>query len=283
MARYAAGSPVRVSTEVRDAAGTLTPPGTILLRVKKPDGTFLADYTTPTLDSTGKYHQDIPAADVATIGHYAYAWITSGAAAGVSPSAAFEVVDPFTATHITYQDARDRLNTSATSDSEVQAFIVAAVSAQEQRVGPVAPRTVTESLYAHYGRLALSTRPVMSVTSATLNGVAVSTTAWLVPSAMAGLVDLGSGAWWGSGGPSFSGQLYSVTYTAGRNPVPQDLVEAALLRVMHAEATQRGGSGGGQVIGSASSDIATGVDSSDFLLMLRAQDLEKPYVLPSVA
>ena len=69
-------------TEVRDDTGALATPGTILLRVKKPDGTPLPDYTTPTADSLGKYHQDIPAADLTVVGHYAYAWITTGTAAG---------------------------------------------------------------------------------------------------------------------------------------------------------------------------------------------------------
>jgi hypothetical protein len=211
------------------------------------------------------------------LGHYQYAWITTGTAAGVSPPAAFEVVDLFTPTHVTFADAKARLNISATSDDEVQSMVAAAVSAQEQRVGAVAPRTVVEAVYAHYGRLSLSTRPVLAVTSATLSGVAQTITGWTVPSAMAGLVELNTGAWWGSTGPTFSGLLYTVTYTAGRSPVPQDLVEAALLRVQAAYDTQR--SPAGIPLGN---EVDSGFGSS-YPLLLRAADLEKPYVLPSVA
>jgi len=297
VARYAQGQPVRVSTEVRDATGALTTPGTILLRVKKPDGTFLADYSSPTLDSTGKYHVDVPASDVTTLGHYAYAWITSGTAAGVSPPAAFEVVDPFTPSHITFADARQRLNTSATSDDEIQAFIAAAVSAQERRVGAIAPRTVTEVVTGwpqgyhswHPGYLMLGqTRPaeqlpVLSVTSATLNGVTVDTSQWFVENGLAGKIRPSVSWPFGSSAPGFTYGVFAVTYVAGRSPVPQDLVEAGLLRVMHYAATQRGGGGGAQIIGAASTDEPVGVDSTDFLLILRAEDLEKPYLMSGIA
>lgn len=310
MARYASGQPVRVSTEVRDPAGALTTPGTILLRVRKPDGTFLPDYTSPTADSTGKYHQDVPASDLVTTGHYAYAWITTGSAAGVSPSAAFEVVDPFAATHVTFGDVKARLNISAVSDSEIQDMIASAVSEQERRVGAVAPRTVTEvvsgwpgwhgygydgyGMYGgrgHPGYLLLGQQkpteqlPVLSVTSATLNGSTVDVSQWYVENGLAGMIRPSVSWPFGSSAVGFTYGTYAVTYVAGRNPVPQDLVEAALLRVQHSYATQRGASaGGGQIIGAGSSDVAgSGVDSSDFLLMLRAQDKEKPYVLPSIA
>ncbi len=282
MARYAQGQPVRLSTEVRDATGALATPGSILLRIKKPDGTFLADYTSPTADAQGKYHVDVSALDLAATGHYAYAWITTGTAAGVSPPAAFEVVDAFAPTHITWSDVLERLQLtdvtlSASKQAELQGFMASAVSAQEQSVGAVAPRTVTETLYAHHGRLSLSTRPVLSVASATVSGSAQDVSGWTVPSAMAGLVELGTGPWWGYG-PAFSGLAYTVVYTAGRNPVPPDLVEAALLRVEAAYETQR--SPAGLPVSGLDDGGAT---STAYPLVLRAQDLERPYVLPNVA
>jgi hypothetical protein len=287
MPRYAQAQPVRVSTEVRDTSGALVDPTSILLRVKKPDGTFLADYTSPTKDSTGKYHQDLSALDVATLGHYQYAWITTGTAAGVSPAAAFEVVDPFTPTHITFDDVVARvLNPSGAATistdtrSELQAMMASAVSEQEQSVGAVAPRTVVETVYAHHGHLALSTRPVLSVVSATLSGSPVDITNWRVPSAMAGLVHPYA---WGYGYGNYGGYgyfrstPYVVTYTAGRNPVPQDLVEAALLRVQASYETQR------SPAGLPVAGVEDGATSTAYPLILRAQDKERPYVLPNVA
>lgn len=287
MPSYAVAQPVRLATIITDpATGEPADATSISLILQRPDLTTQT-YTTASTPAivhgtTGNY--SILLNDETQPGPYQYAWVTTGSAPGETPSAGFTLVARFTPAHIFYEDARARLNISAATDSEIQDMIASAVSEQEQRVGAVAPRPVTEQLYAHHGRLALSTRPVVAVVSATLAGSPVDVSTWRVPAAMAGLVELGTGPWWGSSGPAFSGQLYTVTYTAGRNPVPQDLVEAALLRVQHSYATQRGASaGGGQIIGAGSSDLSVGVDSSDFLLLLRAQDKEKPYVLPSVA
>lgn len=282
MPRYAVGSPVRVSTEIRDITGTLTTPGAILLRVKRPDGTFLPDYTSPAADSTGKYHQDVPSSDLVQLGHFQYAWITTGTAAGVSPAASFELVDPFAPLHITLADAKARLQLDKVTtvdqgrDDELQAFIASAVAEQEARVGPVAPRTVTETVYGHFGRLALSTRPVLSVTSATLNGSSVDVSTWRVPSPMSGLIEAGTGAYWG-GSYGTAGGLYTITYTAGRNPVPADLTEAALLRVQASYETQRGPAG------LPLADQQDAGFGSSYPLLAQAESKEAPYVLPVIA
>jgi hypothetical protein len=274
VARFAQGAPVRLSTEVKDATGAYATPGTILLRVKKPDGTFLPDYTSPTADAAGKYHQDIAAADANTLGHYQYAWITTGTAAGVSPPAAFEVVDAFAPTHITWSDVLEQLGLtdatlSAGKQAELQRYMASAVAEQEQRVGAVAPRQVTDTVTAYGGRLWLPTRPVLSVVSATFAGLTVSVADWRVGPPMAGYV--------ASMSSPLAGE-YVVTYTAGRQPVPQDLVEAALLRVQHSYESQRGP---GEA---AFGEVADGgIGSSPFRLLLQAQDKEKPYVLPTVA
>jgi hypothetical protein len=274
MPRYAQGSPVRLSTEVRDAAGVAAAPGSILLRVKRPDGTFLPDYTAPVEDSQGKYHQDLPAADLTQLGQYAYAWITTGAAAGVSPPASFQVVDPFAPSHVSFGDVRARLNLPASTlgDDELQDMIASAVAEQEHWVGAVAPRQVTETVTAASGRLELSTRPVLSVVSAALAGtLPVSVTGW-APTA-AGCVTA----------PVYLSGAYTVTYLAGRNPVPPDLVEAALKRVQFMYDPQRGGSGGYRVGGV---DIGGGADdggTARFLMLRDAERLEAPYRMPVVA
>jgi hypothetical protein len=277
VARYAQGQPVRLSTEVKDATGAYATPGSILLRVKKPDGTFLADYTSPTADALGKYHQDIGATDLAALGHYQYAWITTGTAAGVSPPASFEVVDPFAPTHITWSDVLERLGLttatlSASQQAELQGFMASAVATQEKWVGAIAPRSVTETVYPDGGLLWLSTRPVMSITSATYNGSPVLTVgSWVLGSPLAGTVGWPSYGFYGSTVP------YVVTYVAGRNPVPPDLVTAALDRVAADYETQR------SPAGLPVSGLEDGATSTAYPLILRAQDKERPYLLSGLS
>jgi hypothetical protein len=266
--RYAQGQPVSVSTTVTLVDGTPVDPTTIRLRVRMPDGSMLPDYNAPARDSIGQFHQDLDPADLSLLGSYQYAWVTTGAGAGVSPAAGFSVVDPFAPTHISFDDARKRLGLRSASDDEVQDMMASAVAEQEHSVGAVAPRQVTETVTAFGGRLWLSTRPVLEVLSATtVAGAPVSTSGWRVGSEMAGSV--------GSVDGPIVGTLV-VTYTAGRNPVPQDLVEAALLRVQHSYETQRGPAE------LPLADAAEGGGAS-FLLMLRAREKEAPYALPVIA
>ena len=122
MARYPQGQPVRLSTTVRDLTGTLVTAGTLTLVVKlaAADGTFTTTgtYATPTADSTGMYHQDIPVTDLAAIGHYQYAWTATGTGAGVS-FGDFDVFDPFepgTGLYCTIEELKSRLRIGGTSD-----------------------------------------------------------------------------------------------------------------------------------------------------------------------
>jgi len=273
MARIPLGQPLRLSTTVKDPAGVLTDPGAISLIILKPDLTqqTLTTATTPQVvrDGPGLFHLDYTPA---TVGPYRYYWLTTGNAAGTTKTAGFNVTDPFVPAHISFDDVKARLNITAASDDELQDMIASAVSEQEQRVGAVAPRTVVETVYPSCGRLWLSTRPVLSVTSATYNGSNVATVgSWTVGLPMAGDVA------WPSGGGFYGATPYVVTYVAGRSPVPQDLVEAALLRVQASYETQR------SPAGLPVSGIEDGATSTAYPLILRAQDKEAPYVLPSVA
>lgn len=274
MPRRPQGQPVTVSTTVSvtdpvTGVVTLTDPGSILLRVRKPDLTYLPDFTSPTHPSVGKFYVSLSATDLATLGQYRWAWITTGTAAGTSPRAGIiDVVDPFAPAHISAEDVRLRLNVSATDD-EMQDMIDSAIQEQEASVGPVAPRTVTRTVYPSSGVLLLPP-PVISVTSITpVGGTALSLAGLDLSGLSAGIVRPGTqGGFWASS--------YSVVLVAGRNPIPQDLVEAALLRVQHSYETQRG---------PAEMPLAEAVEGggSAFVLMLRARDKEAPYVIPAVA
>jgi len=268
VARYPLGQPLRLSTTVTDpSTGNPVDPGSISVKMQLPDLT-VQTITSLSHDGTGVYHLDYTPT---LVGPHRYYWVTTGNGAGATPTAGFNVTDPFAPAHISFDDVKARLNITAASDDELQDMIASAVSEQEQRVGAVAPRTVVETVYPSCGRLWLSTRPVLSITSATYNGSSVAT----VGSWMLGLPMAGDVAW--TAGGFYGLTPYVVTYVAGRNPVPQDLVEAALLRVQASYETQR--SPAGLPVGG----LEDGATSTAYPLILRAQDKEAPYVLPSVA
>lgn len=76
---YQKGDLVRISGVFKDVAGTLIDPGTVTLKVTKPDGTTTT-YTyggSPAVvkDSTGNYHVDASADQT---GRWLYTWISTG-------------------------------------------------------------------------------------------------------------------------------------------------------------------------------------------------------------
>jgi hypothetical protein len=174
VARYPLGQPVRVSTTVRDTTGALVNATTLTLLVKlaQADGTQLTTgtYTGPVNDSTGTYHQDIPAADLASTGHYQYTWTATGTTAGVS-FGEFDVFDPFEVSVLPLQDAKDALNipqANTGSDTEIQQYIATIGSNLERMTGgPLVNRTVTEraELTGDFTVLQVRQRPLVSVTS----------------------------------------------------------------------------------------------------------------------
>jgi hypothetical protein len=151
VARYPLGQPIRLTTTVRDTTGTLVDAGTLTLVAKlaQADGTqvITGTYATPAHDSTGTYHQDIPVTDLASTGHYQYAWTSTGTGAGVS-FGDFDIFDPFETAVLPLQDAKDTLNipqSSTGSDAEIQSWIATIESSLERATGgPVVNRAVTE-------------------------------------------------------------------------------------------------------------------------------------------
>ncbi len=253
MPRYAlrpdgtGAGPVTVSTTVTNSlTGALMDAGTIKLTVRKPDGTPLPDYTTPTHDGTGLYHQDIPKTDLTVIGHYAYVWTVDGAGAGVSPGAAsFDLFDPFEVTILTLSDAKDMLNiaqTDTTDDAEIQRKIASIESGLERFTGgPIITRTISNErleVGSGYRTFALRYRPVVSVTSIVdvASGVAMSL-ADLDVDTVTGIIRRKLNLPFWSRGP-----FYLITYTAGwGTAVPPAIQEAAAVILQQVWETQRGG------------------------------------------
>lgn len=168
--RLALGQPVTISTEIRDTSGNYIDPDTITLSVHKPDAT-IQNYTSPVRDNTGRYHQDVPATDLTQLGHYAFAWTSTGPGAGVSSPGDFDVYDPFEVAVLPLQDAKDTLNIAASNtqyDDEIAVFVATIESALERITGgPLVTRAVRDRVRVghNYRSLVLESRPVVSVTA----------------------------------------------------------------------------------------------------------------------
>lgn len=133
MARYPAGQPVRVSTTVRDVTGVLVNATALTLLVQKPDATQQS-YTTPVNDSTGLYHQDIPATDLTQLGHYIYTWTSTGTGAGVA-FGELDVFDPLAeestapvTDYCTIEQLKQRLSIFDTTDDAQASLAVQGAS-----------------------------------------------------------------------------------------------------------------------------------------------------------
>lgn len=242
MSRYPNGQPLRLSTTVKDLTGTLVNAGTLVLTVQKPDGTTQV-YSTPTNDSTGAYHQDIPAADLAQNGHYPYKWVSTGTGAGVSVGS-YDVFDPFEPAIIALADVKATLNIPAVrtaSDAEIQAKIDTVTAVIEDRIGgPIVQRSITERVRVGVGyrSLAVRDRPLVSVTSITdlttgtaldISDIELDTVAGIVRRKL-------QLPFWGRG------PYYTVVYVAGLGTaVPAAVTEAARIILQHLWQNQRGG------------------------------------------
>ncbi len=241
MARYPLGGNIRLSTTVKDLNQTLTDPSTIVLAVRAPDGTTIS-YSTPTHDSVGNYHQDIPAADLTQIGRYVYTWTTTGTAAGVIGDL-FDVFDPLELKIISLADAKNFLDiplTDTDGDDELQAMIATADEIVSKIIGgPILTTSVTERVQVgqNFTSLAVRQRPLVSVTSITdtAAGVVMNLTD-LDVDPNAGIIRRNLGL------PFFSrGAVYSVVYKAGLGTsVPAPIELAAKIIVGHMWDTQRG-------------------------------------------
>lgn len=168
-------------------------------------------------------------------------------------------------------DVAEHLNlTSADNNAKLAAKLASAQSALEKRVGLMEVATVTARVSAS-GALRLPffqrlrpTFPAIAITSITpVGGVAVSITDLTVDD-----INVVRGA-------SFSG-TYDVVYTAGHDPLPNDLAEALRELTRHLWTTQRGGS---QRPGSQPSEaLSNSLPSSAKTLPFRIEQLIDPYL-----
>lgn len=155
--------------------------------------------------------------------------------------------------------------TSTTHDAEVQAMTDRAEAVLAQHVGPLAATSVVDEVHTGPGPLALRQQPVVSVTSATNSGVAVTDLD----------LDPTTGLLYGSF--TSAPRKVKVTYVAGRSTLPLDLEQAVLELVKHLWQSQRGNAPSAMMLQSPDERTLQGVSS--YLLPYRVQTLIEPHLL----
>lgn len=146
---------------------------------------------------------------------------------------------------VTLADVKAYLNiTSSKNDDELVGFLDVAVAAIEDLIGPINTRTVVEEIDSHGPNIVLSSVPVQSVVSVSIEpwmGAAPvdDTAAWRLNPATGVLrrkVIGGSLPYYGQG------SIFTITYTVGRPDTPAPVAQAVLMQVAEMWRSQRGAS-----------------------------------------
>lgn len=226
-------SSIEVYDKPPESGGVLIDPASAVLTVTLPDGTTLAG-TTPNHTGTGKYRYDL----VTTVaGRHLLRWVTTTPATAYTDEINVAPADP--GLIVSLQTVKDHLNiASATNDEELRRLIASATSQVEDRIGPVARRTVVERVRLDLGqrRFWLAQPPVISLTSIT----AVSTGASAITVGALDVDPTSGAVTYLDPYGYFPAGVYTVTYVAGRAVVDEGIVNAALDYVRGAWETQRG-------------------------------------------
>ena len=143
---------------------------------------------------------------------------------------------------VTLSDVRANLNmTSAANDLELADMLTDATTAIENLVGPLDAQTFTEEFDEHGRNIVLSRTPVLSVTSVMIepwlgSAPVDDTAAWRLNRTTGVLRRLVTGG----GFPYLGrGSIFTVTYTAGRSPVPGPIRRAVLMQTAKLWMSQR--------------------------------------------
>lgn len=168
---------------------------------------------------------------------------------------------------VNLDDVKAHLNIKGVEhDDKLRGFIAAAEAVIAQRVGPLEPTEVTVDL-AGGSALALPVYPVLELTSVASAGNTLAHAGFIID-AGAGLVSNGTSGFWLT-------TPYTVTYSAGRNPCPDDLKLAVKELVRHLWETQRGPTARP---GTRDSDAASNtVPGAAYMFPFRVEQLLAPH------
>lgn len=195
-----------------------------------------------------------------------------------SPSIGYEMLEISASGPLTLAEFKESLNMSPASsgnDAELARTLASATEAAEGIVGPIAPVEIVERHSEAGATLCLRKLPVLSVSSITARngGATIYEAGDLDLDPATGILRL---AWGGSFGlPDWGGA--TVTYTAGREVVPQSIRDAIAIIGDHLWEQQRGWASRPNWKGEQpESEDGSGVPMG-FMLPNRAIQLLEPY------
>jgi uncharacterized phiE125 gp8 family phage protein len=242
---------VPLSITIADADGVLADAGSVSLTITTPDGvdTVFGPIASTT---TGVYDHNYATVQA---GRHVVRWVASGANASAYTDT-FDVQPVDGGAFISLRDTKNFLRKLTDEDDEdLRGFIAAACQAIEDRMGHVAPVTVTADRTPRRGVIVLPERPVISVTSVVKlpGGAAIpaademaGTDGWKLENAE-GVLSV----------PTSSSRV-RVTYRAGRSPLPQNFRLAGLDLVRHLwQGSQHNGAGGRPTLGDSDAIAAS--------------------------
>jgi hypothetical protein len=221
------GSVVPLSVTITGEDGQPANAGAVALTVTLPDGTQNATPgITPT--SVGVYDHNFPTTQV---GVHQVRWVATGLNASAFTDA-FTVDPPASGNFISLAEIKRHLKkdpVKTDDDAELLEFIASACQMIEDRIGPVAPRPATQTVWRHHHhtsrQIVLDLHPVVDVTTVTVDGVTVpqadpvtGTDGWVLDPGPGVLSHTRRWPW---------GRV-QVTYRAGRTPLPGNVQMAGL-------------------------------------------------------
>lgn len=232
------GQSVRLTFSTFSDVDETTPadPTSLTLVVTKPDETT-ETFTWPTpatiiRSGLGVFYKDYTGA---TAGTYLFRWAAAGAVVSVA-TGQFDVL-PQTRYIVSLEDLKEHLNdTSMSAESEVklEAFAAAATKVVEHLCTTVVPVDVTEYPHVYGGLVVLDNRHVISVDTVheSVNGTLTALTedTFTAPGATSGYRRERNRIYRTAGGADTlftAGARVRVVYTAGLEPMPQDVELAA--------------------------------------------------------
>lgn len=222
------GDIVPLSVNIKDAAGALANATAVAVSITLPDGTVDGPHTVVS-NPTGVYGYDYTTVQS---GRHVVRWLATGTNASTYTDV-FNVwpVDPRFL--FSLDDAKSSLrrswSTSTADDEDLRLYIAAVTPVIEDIVGPVGVQEFTRT-FDGSGQNAI-VLPFANISTAldtftvSVNGVGIESTDYTL-NASAGVLTFG-GAYGYSGRWPYGRQNIEITFTAGLNPIPPNVILAA--------------------------------------------------------
>ncbi|MDG4799048.1 head-tail connector protein [Micromonospora sp. WMMD980] len=209
---YLLGQRDSLRLEVRDEQGELAA-ATVVLTLTRPDGT--TDTPAVTNPSLGVYTAQVTYDQA---GDWLRVWQVSGAVVAVDADQVHITAPALRIVGLAEVKRQLNIDPADTSqDEELSGYIAAVTEVVEDIVGPVVPRTVTETHVGGAATLILRRPPLIAITSVLEAGVNLASSTWAVDPET-GVLTRAGGRWFGP---------VTVAYRAGRASIPPSIRLAA--------------------------------------------------------